>query len=338
MFGRRAGVAAVWLGALCPFMANYVAAPLTETLTLWCIAAAFYGLVRWRESGLLIDRWLFAIGFALAYAILLRPEQGLLAAAVVPVMLWIGRARALRHVALVCLLTVLPLVPWTVRNWHTFHVFEPLAPRFATDPGDRINYGFQRWYRTWGVEFMSTETVYWNYDGNAIQIGDLPDRAFDSNAQYAATDALLKDYNETDNASYALDARFDAIAKERIRAQPLRYYLALPVARLLNMMFRPRTEMLPVPLEWWKFRDHKGADWFALAYALLNAGFFALAASALLRRSLWSDPVIWAMVATIAMRMLLLLTLDNSEARYTLEFYPVAIVLGSAVFGRIGNN
>ena len=40
------------------------------------------------------------------------------------------------------------------------------------------------------------------------------------------------------------------------------------------------------------------------------------------------------MVATVVMRALLLLTLDNSEARYTLEFYPVMIVLGSAAFAR----
>jgi hypothetical protein len=179
---------------------------------------------------------------------------------------------------------------------------------------------------------MSTETVYWNYDGSAIQIADLPDRAFDSNAQYAATAKLLADYDENDNASYALDARFDAIARERIHAQPLRYYLALPVARVLDMMFRPRTEMLPVPLEWWKFKDHRGGDWFALAYALLNAGFFGLAAVGLRRCE--KDAVVWAMVATIAMRILLLLTLDNSEDRYTLEFYPVVIVLGSAVLGR----
>ena len=185
-------------------------------------------------------------GLPLAYAILLRPEQGLLAAALVPAMLWIGRERAWRQVLAVCVLTVLPLLPWTARNWHTFHVLQPLAPRFATDPGERINYGFQRWFRTWGVEFMSTETVYWNYDGGPILIGDLPSRAFDSKAQYDGTEALLKDYDETDNASYSLDARFDAIARERIQDSPLRYYVALPVARVLNMMFRPRTEMLPV--------------------------------------------------------------------------------------------
>src|SRR5271168_2784515 len=30
LFGRRAGFAALWLSALCPFMATYTAAPLTE--------------------------------------------------------------------------------------------------------------------------------------------------------------------------------------------------------------------------------------------------------------------------------------------------------------------
>jgi 4-amino-4-deoxy-L-arabinose transferase-like glycosyltransferase len=338
IFGRRAGLAALWMAALCPFTANYVAAPLTETLTLWCMGLAFYGVVRWREGAggpkIAVNRWVYVIGFALAYAILLRPEQGLLAAAVVPAMLWMGRKPALRAVILVCVLTVLPLVPWTVRNWRVFHVFQPLAPRFATDPGDRINYGFQRWFRTWGIEFMSTETVYWNYDGAPISIADLPDRAFDSNAQYAETEAVLSTYNLTDNGSYALDARFAAIAAERVRVDPVRYYLALPVARVLDMMFRPRTEMLPVPLEWWKFNERRGADAFALAYAGLNLGFFVLAATAFRRGESWheQEPVVWMMVATILLRTMVLLTLDNSEDRYTLEFYPVLIVLGAAAF------
>jgi hypothetical protein len=260
----------------------------------------------------------------------------MLAAAVVSTMLWIGRRRAVRAVLLVCVLTVLPLAPWAARNWHVFHVFQPLAPRYATDPGDRINYGFQRWYKTWAVEFASTETVYWNYDGSPIQSADLPDRAFDSNAQYAETAAALDQYDENDNPSYALDAKFDAIAEQRIHADPLRYYVVLPVARVLDMMFRPRTELLPVPLEWWKFRIHRVADAVALGYALLNLAFFVLAGVAL-RRHAWrplDTPLVWMMLATIVMRSLLLLTLDNSEARYTLEFYPVLIVLASSVVAR----
>ena len=38
LFGRRAAMAALWLSVLCPFMATYTAAPLTEILTLGCIA------------------------------------------------------------------------------------------------------------------------------------------------------------------------------------------------------------------------------------------------------------------------------------------------------------
>ena len=37
---------------------------------------------------------------------------------------------------LTAFLILLPLAPWTLRNWRTFHVFQPLAPRYATDPGE----------------------------------------------------------------------------------------------------------------------------------------------------------------------------------------------------------
>jgi hypothetical protein len=44
LFGGRARLAALWLAALCPFTAMYVATPLTETLSLCCIAVVFYGV------------------------------------------------------------------------------------------------------------------------------------------------------------------------------------------------------------------------------------------------------------------------------------------------------
>ena len=37
----------------------------------------------------------------------------------------------------------------------------------------------------------------------------------------------------------------------------------------------------------------------------------------------------WAMVAFVVLRCALLLTLDNSEPRYTLEFFPLLIVWAS---------
>ncbi len=88
LFGQRAAMAALWLSALCPFMAAYTAAPLTEVLTLFCIALTFYGFERWRIGGGGFNRWLWIVSVAMAYSVLLRPEQGLLAASVIPAMLW----------------------------------------------------------------------------------------------------------------------------------------------------------------------------------------------------------------------------------------------------------
>lgn len=339
IFGQRAGIAALWLSTLCPFTANYTAAALTETLTLFCIALAFYSLTRWQQAGSTANRWVPALGFALAYAILVRPEQGLLAVAVLPAMFWLGtRAHGPRGawpVLLVAALTFAPLVPWAARNWQTFHVIQPLAPRFANDPGESNPYGFQRWYRTWAIEFASTENVYWNYDASPINPHDLPTRAFDSQAQMEETQALLANYNENTSATPELDQRFDAIAGQRIRANPFRS-MALPVARALNMMLRPRTEMLPVPVEWWKFRVKPAACAFAAVYASLNLAYFILAGVVLRRSWLWRAhaALVWSMVATIALRAALLLTLDNSEARYTLEFFPVLIVLGAGLWAK----
>lgn len=344
LFGRRAAMVALWLAALCPFTANYVAAPLTETLSLACVAIAFYGLERWRTTSLGLNRWLWAIALALAYALLLRPEQGLLAAAVMAAMFWVsfrGRdgVRSAWPVAVVSVCMVLPLAPWAVRNWRTFHVIQPLAPRYATDPGELVPLGFQRWYRSWGIDFASTEDVYWNYDGAEIDISDVPSRAFDSEQQYQQTDKLLNDYNETDNATATIDGRFEKIAEQRIQDDPLRYYVALPVARLLDMAFRPRTEMMPIPLYWWHW-DHPGKSWFAAGYAGLNLVYLVLGGVGfwLWRRRGWDgNPALaWSMMGFVLLRCGVLLTLDNSEPRYTLEFFPVLIVWAAVIAARRG--
>src|ERR1700748_839764 len=43
--GKRAGMWALYLAAFCPFTANYVAAPLSETLSIFCVALACAALV-----------------------------------------------------------------------------------------------------------------------------------------------------------------------------------------------------------------------------------------------------------------------------------------------------
>ncbi|ADW68246.1 glycosyltransferase family protein [Granulicella tundricola] len=382
LVSRRAGLIALWLGCLCPFTANFVAIPLTETLTLFTIALAFYALHRWQsyifgqfspiKKGVVIlseaqnlsilsgaphavtetqspyrpfNPWLYLLAATLAYSILLRPEQGILAAAIIPAILYITwrtqptskfTLRTLRPAVIASLLTILPLIPWTIRNERTFHVFEPLAPRFATDPGELITLGFQRWYRTWAIDFASTETTYWNLGSDTLQIADLPNRAFDNNTQYATTEALYAEYNLTTTPTKSLDDRFATLAATRVRSNPIRFYLALPIARLINMAFRPRIDFLPLPLEWWKFRLHPRSTLFSYAYGALNLAYFALAAAAFTRRrTLFPNwpipaPILWSMAGMILLRAALLLTIDNSEPRYTLEFFPILILLAAS--------
>src|SRR5260370_6601602 len=84
LMNERAAKAAYLLAALCPFTANYAAAPLTETLAICCAAHALFYAVRGLKSfetaspGLL--PW-FAAGVWTALGILLRPDGALLLAA-----------------------------------------------------------------------------------------------------------------------------------------------------------------------------------------------------------------------------------------------------------------
>ena len=77
---------------------------------------------------------------------------------------------------------------------------------------------------------------------------------------------LLRDYNTTTNPSPQLDARFQAIALQRIHNSPVRYYLLLPAARLANMLLRPRTELTGVQLAWWRWRDSLTQPIFATRF------------------------------------------------------------------------
>ncbi len=346
LFGSRAGWFALWLSVLCPFTATYVAAPLTETAVLFTIALAFYALVRWQETlASQARRWLLVLASALAYSILLRPDQGLLAIAVVSAVLWFSPGHGIarfRPGLFLSALTLLPLVPWTVRNERTMHVFQPLAPRGASDPGELISVGFNRWYRTWGIDFATNETVYWSYNSDPILPDDLPSRAFDSEAQKQETAALLEEYNQTTTETPVFDARFEALARERIHGHLFRYYFWLPAMRVADMLLRPRTEMIPVHDDWWKPHKHGELPTLIAAgvYFALNLVYFALGLTGFLsRRKLASDPrvalpILWAMAASIGLRILLLLTLDNAEPRYTLEFFPILFVLGGAWLGR----
>jgi 4-amino-4-deoxy-L-arabinose transferase-like glycosyltransferase len=336
----RATTTAFLLAALCPFLANYVAAALTETLeiffTVLALQLAVIGLGE-LDAGRLRP-WL-GCGLAVGAAMLLRPDGGLLLPAIGGYLAWAllrraGKRKPFLHIlragAVVSLVSLAPLVPWTLRNLHTLHRFEPLAPRYANEPDEFVPRGFHRWVKTWIADYASVEEIYWQVPGAAVDVGNLPARAFDSELQRQETLKLLADYNQSLQVSPDLDAGFATLAAERIQAAPLRYYLWLPLVRIADMWLRPRTELLPTDTRWWEFNDD--LKWSALAVGLGVIGLLYVAAAfaGLLRAR--SVPLIGLLLTFVILRSAFLGTLENPEPRYTLECYPIVILLAKAMF------
>jgi hypothetical protein len=325
----------LWLAALCPFTAIFATEPLTEAPTLYCLALAMWSAARFRQA----PGWLSAVWFTVAVtcAAFLRPDGVLAAVAFVPV-LFMGHAketkpRSKARIAIVCiLLAATPFTIWTWRNWQVFHVFEPLAPRSAADPGEDTQPGFERWTKTWCLDFVSTYQIYWNVPQGPLDVGTLPSRAFDSPEQYAETTAIAEMYNYNGHVlTPALDARFAGLARQRIAAHPLRYYLWLPVGRVADMWLRPRIENLPIDLDWWAYAQHNDETLLSWSFAVLNALYLGLAIAGLcLRPRLW-----WALLTYMLLRSAMLLTIAAPEARYTIECFPMLFALSGIALARL---
>jgi hypothetical protein len=336
-FKSGAALTTLWLAALCPFTASYAAAPLTEAPTLFALALALNAMARFHDR----PRWGSALcfTFAVSFAALLRPDGALIGLALAPALVLGLRGvpidpRKLLRMAVICaLLALAPFAAWTGRNWRVFHVVEPLAPRFATDPGEDTHPGWERWVKSWCLDFVSTYNVYWNVPGDTLDVNRLPARAFDSPAQKAETAALAADYNQGGyNLTPALDARFAQLAGERVATHPLRSYLWLPLGRLADMALRPRVENLPIDLDWWAYSRHRAETRFSWAYAGLNALYLLLGLIGLL----WMRPRFWpALLAYLALRGALLLTVEAPEARYTLEWFPILFAMGGMALYRL---
>jgi 4-amino-4-deoxy-L-arabinose transferase-like glycosyltransferase len=344
LISLRAARVAFLLAALCPFLANYAANALTETLevffTVLALDLAIAGLDTLGD--LQMKPWV-GCGLAMGAAILLRPDGGLLLVAleaylaVLLVRSWthktqpeVSAPHVLRPGLILAVVALATLVPWTVRNLRVFHEFQPLAPRYANEENSFVPLGFNRWVRTWIVDYASVEEIYWAVPGNKIHAEKLPSRAFDSPEQREQTLQLLDDYNDTLHVTPDLDARFAALAADRVHHSPPRYYVELPLLRIADMWLRPRTETLPSDTRWWEFDDDP--EWLALAIGLgvVNLFYVGAAFAGLVRGRF--APHLGLLLAFVILRSAFLGTLENPEPRYTLECYPLVIILATALF------
>ena len=353
IWNPRAALNTLWLATMCPFTAVYATAPLTESLTFDCIVLALWSLNLYLTGG---SKGLQALentarkkrGFspgprtalslftlAISGAALLRPDGALVAIALWPALL-LHRNRSTRKTAiLVAVLSILPFAAWTARNASTFHLFEPLAPRYATDPGEDPHLGWQHWVKTWCLDFTCTSEIYWNAPDGPIDFADLPNWAFNSPAQRAQTAQLFAEYNAdtptNQQITPSLDTRFQALADQRAAERPIFVHILMPLGRLADMLLRPRVENLTIDLRWWQYWLHRSETRFSYVYAGVNLLFLIL--------GLWGfryRPALWPYMATyFVLRCALLATIEAPETRYTLEFFPILFALGGITLRQI---
>ena len=333
----RAGKIAFALAALCPFTANYTVAPLAETLSIFFAAAVLDSAVagfKGLDEGKLAWKAWACCGVGLAAGILLRPDGGILLVAIGLYLLcrmWKAPEQRMRlfWVGVVLLAVAIgPLIPWTMRNWRDFRQFQPLAPRYASDPDEFVPIGFDRWVKTWIADYVSTEDVYWQVPGDDVDVRLLPKRACDTEQECAETAAIFADYSKSHFVGPELDQRFNNLAEQRIARHPLRYYVWLPTLRITDMWLRPRTEMLPLDSRWWAFRDDPHDAIIATLWGFLNLWFIAVAVMGVVRGP--RPQYLGLMLLFVVLRSAFLGTLENPEPRYTLECYPVVLVLAAA--------
>jgi hypothetical protein len=348
--------ASFWLAMLCPFTANYTAVPLTEPFAVASTAVGFLLLVglyvsvhellfpvkkrpwEWPND---FRHWAAPLGFVVGIGTLFRPETPLLLLAA-----WIGTAFQLlphrkslvwlRIVVFSGLACVLPLLPWAARNAVTLHEIQLLAPKNSNLPGELVPTGFMAWEKTWLFRMRDCYLAPWRLNGEAIEVEQLPARAFDSTEEKERVAMILEAYNEELTLTKEEDAAFAQLARERTARHPLRTYVWLPLLRAVTLWFAPRIELLPVsgtvfPLgQSWE--DDKVDQSVTIGLFLINIFYMGIGvygAIKLWRWSTFSRGAVLVIVLFMAMRTAFLTTLETPEPRYVLECFPAVIALGA---------
>jgi 4-amino-4-deoxy-L-arabinose transferase-like glycosyltransferase len=350
---KIAATVALWLAALCPFTASYSAVVLTEVLAtfLTTLALLIFAFVIShsdmqrplgsfeRKSLLSAVGWFLFGGIIVGVGTLVRPEAPLLLVTVGIVLLvrWWRRADWSKLVLAVSWMAVgllIPLTPWAARNSRTMGRIEFLAPRFAETNGDFIPRGFYEWTRTWMVKFGEAYLAPWKLDKAPIRIDTLPDSAFDSAAERARVETLLKRYNADLDMSPVLDHEFAQLARERAARRPLRTYFFIPVSRAWMMWFTPRIELLPYsgklwpPGEYW--RGNPTDFGVTLGYGILNCIYLALALVGAWRCR--KHPALALLVTFVVIRTAFLTQLQTVEPRYVVVCFPAILAIGAVAF------
>jgi hypothetical protein len=356
---KRVRSVALWLAVLCPFTANYTAVPLTEVFAvLWtglgcCVLVL--ALRRVEQPDFLlknshlpvrksVEYTALGAGLIVGMGTLFRPETPLLLIAVATVFggLFFGW-QSLKRWVLVSMAIALGcgivLSPWALRNMVTLGEVQFLTPKDSNLPGELVPRGFMAWEKTWLFRVRDCYLVPWKLNGEAIDVDDIPARAFDTAEEKQRIAAVLEQYNNDLTLTAEEDAAFAQIARERNARHPLRTYAWIPAARAVTIWFTPRIELLPIsghvfPLKQMREDDPVDQEMTILFFALniLHVALGVWGGVRLWRSNAAARPAVAFLALFITIRTAFLTTLETPEPRYVLVCFPALIALGAQAF------
>ena len=278
-------------------------------------------------------------GFVAGLGTLVRPETPLVlaAAGIVLCILWrhrvdwwkVGLASLWMAVGLLVALT-----PWAARNARTMGRIEFLAPHYAESAGDYMPRGFYAWTRTWMVRYGDAYRVTWALGKKPIEMNALPAAAFDSDAERERVAVLLAGYNSDLHMTPALDRRFEALARERAAAHPLRTFVLIPTKRAFAIWFTPRVDVLQYSGKLWPLTEQHRANPaefdVTLLFWFLDLVYIGLALVGGWRYR--TNPGCVLIVAYLVIRTALFTQLPTIEPRYVVVCFPAIAALGALAF------
>ena len=227
--------------------------------------------------------------------------------------------------------------------------------------------GYFAWFRTWADSERYLAPLYWTLGPDKpMDFDDVPPQAFDTESERESVAELFERYNHPqvvsqDSASASageesdeeeeqaamtpdIDAGFAQIARQRIAHAPLRYYVWLPIKRAVALWFVPHAQYYPFqgelfPLDEMDHENHQDV-WLPIFF-LLTSIYTTLGVAG--AWTLWKangaarlEAIRWLLLAAflILPRWIYMATLEHTEPRYLVEFFPFLSVLGGIAISR----
>jgi hypothetical protein len=177
-------------------------------------------------------------------------------------------------------------------------------------------------------------SVTWALGKKPIPMDAIPDAAFDSAAERVRVADLLAIYNGDLKMTPSLDRKFEALARERAAAHPIRIFALIPIERAFATWFTPRVDVLRYSGKLWPVGDQWRANPkefdAAAIFAFLNFVYIGLAAVGAWRYR--SNPGCAVLVLYLVIRTAMLTQLPTIEPRYVLVCFPAIAALGALAF------